>query len=109
MAGFRELLNEAKAAIREVDPAEAERMVRDGAVLLDVREADEFEQGAVPGSVFLPRGHLESQVEGKLPDRDRPVVVMCAGGVRSAFAARTMEQLGYGDVEFVPWTIGATM
>ena len=98
MAGFRELLNEAKAAIREVDPAEAERMVRDGAVLLDVREADEFEQGAVPGSVFLPRGHLESQVEGKLPDRDRPVVVMCAGGVRSAFAARTMEQLGYGDV-----------
>ncbi len=98
MAGFRELLNEAKAAIREVDPAEAERMVRDGAVLLDVREADEFEQGAVPGSVFLPRGHLESQVEGKLPDRDRPVVVMCAGWVRSAFAARTMEQLGYGDV-----------
>ena len=62
------------------------------------READEFEQGAVPGSVFLPRGHLESQVEGRLGDKAGPVVVMCAGGVRSAFAARTLGELGYTDV-----------
>jgi molybdopterin/thiamine biosynthesis adenylyltransferase len=52
----------------------------------------------VPGSVFLPRGHLESQVEGKLTDKATPVVVMCAGGVRSAFAARTLQELGYADV-----------
>jgi molybdopterin/thiamine biosynthesis adenylyltransferase/rhodanese-related sulfurtransferase len=95
MPSFRDLLSAAKAEIREVDPAEAEDMVAAGAVLLDIREADEFEQGAVPGSVFLPRGHLESQVEGKLPDKSTPVVVMCAGGVRSAFGARTLQELGY--------------
>ena len=98
MANFRDLLTEAKSQIREVTTAEADQLLDDGAVLLDVREADEFEQGAVPGSVFLPRGHLESQVEGRLTDKDRPVVVMCAGGVRSAFAARTLQELGYTDV-----------
>jgi molybdopterin/thiamine biosynthesis adenylyltransferase/rhodanese-related sulfurtransferase len=98
MASFRDLLNQAKSEIREVTTAEAEALIESGATLLDVREADEFEQGAVPGSVFLPRGHLESQVEGKLPDKDAPVVVMCAGGVRSAFAARTLQELGYTDV-----------
>ncbi|HMX65715.1 MAG TPA: ThiF family adenylyltransferase, partial [Microthrixaceae bacterium] len=98
MANFRDLLNAAKAEIREVSTAEAEEMIDGGATLLDVREADEFEQGAVPGSVFLPRGHLESQVEGRLGDKAGPVVVMCAGGVRSAFAARTLGELGYTDV-----------
>lgn len=98
MPSFRDLLNEAKSQIREVSTAEAEQMIADGATLLDVREADEFEQGAVPGSVFLPRGHLESQVEGKLTDKDATIVVMCAGGVRSAFAARTLGELGYTDV-----------
>ena len=98
MASFRDLLNAAKSEIREVEPEEAEALIGSGAILLDVREADEFEQGAVPGSVFLPRGHLESQVEGKLADKSTQVVVMCAGGVRSAFAARTLQELGYDDV-----------
>lgn len=98
MASFRELLNQARSGIREVSTAEAEELVDRGAILLDVREADEFEQGAVPGSVFLPRGHLESQIEGRLPDKSATVVVMCAGGVRSVFAAKTMQDLGYSDV-----------
>ncbi len=98
MANFRDLLNATKAEIREVGTAEAEDLVERGATLLDVREADEFEQGAVPGSVFLPRGHLESQIEGRIPDKSTTVVIMCAGGVRSVFAARTMQELGYSDV-----------
>lgn len=98
MSNFRELLSSTKSEITEVDTDTAERQIADGAVLLDVREADEFEQGAVPGSVFIPRGHLESQVEGRLLDKDAPVVVMCAGGVRSAFAAKTLTELGYSDV-----------
>ena len=65
---------------------------------LDVRELDEFEQGMIPGSVFIPRGHLESQAENKLPDRDTPIVIYCAGGNRSAFAAKTLQDLGYSDV-----------
>lgn len=98
MANFRDLLQRTKTEIREVDTDAAEDLLERGAVLLDVREADEFEQGAVPGSVFIPRGHLESQVEGRLLDKDAPVVVMCAGGVRSAFAAKTLTELGYSDV-----------
>jgi sulfur-carrier protein adenylyltransferase/sulfurtransferase len=93
----RELLAEAKSAIREVDPAEAEATLGQ-ALFLDVREPDEYEQGAIPGAVHLPRGHLEFQVEGRLPDKSTPVVVYCAGGVRSAFAAKTMGDLGYADV-----------
>lgn len=98
MSSFRELLNATKAEITEVSTAEAEALRAEGAVLLDVREADEFEQGAIPGAVFIPRGHLEGQVEGRLPDKDQKIVIHCAGGVRSAFAAKTLTELGYTDV-----------
>ena len=98
MANFRELLNKAKSEIREVTTAEAEDQRASGSLILDVREADEFEQGAVPGGVFIPRGHLEAQVEGRIGDKTTPIIVMCAGGVRSAFAARTLGELGYTDV-----------
>jgi sulfur-carrier protein adenylyltransferase/sulfurtransferase len=99
MASFRDLLRDTKSRIREVDTAQAETEVgRDGTVVLDVREPDEYEQGALPGAVHIPRGHLESQVESKVPDHDAHVVVYCAGGTRSAFAADTLAQLGYSDV-----------
>jgi molybdopterin/thiamine biosynthesis adenylyltransferase/rhodanese-related sulfurtransferase len=97
MASFRELLAQTKSRIREVDPATAEASLGD-ATFLDVRELDEFEQGMIPGAVFIPRGHLESQAETRLLDRDQPIVVYCAGGNRSAFAAETLEQLGFTDV-----------
>src|SRR5438309_8218075 len=99
MASFRELLKETKAQIREVDTAGAEDAIaRPGTVVLDVREPDEYEQGALPNAIHIPRGHLESQVENKVTDHDAPVVVYCAGGTRSAFAADTLAQLGYSDV-----------
>jgi molybdopterin/thiamine biosynthesis adenylyltransferase/rhodanese-related sulfurtransferase len=99
MATFRDLLNQTKSEIREVDTAEAEQM-RDvpGTVVLDVREPDEYEQGAIPESVHIPRGNLESNIEGRVPDHDTPLVVICAGGTRSAFAAKTLAELGYSDV-----------
>jgi sulfur-carrier protein adenylyltransferase/sulfurtransferase len=97
MPSFRELLKKTKSEIREIQPADAEPRVGE-ATFLDVRELDEFEQGMIPGAVFIPRGHLESQVENKIPDHDAPVVVYCAGGTRSAFAAKTMQDLGYTDV-----------
>src|SRR5918993_3663952 len=99
MATFRELLAATKAEIRETDPAEAEAAVRDrGAVVLDVREPDEHSQGAIPGSIHIPRGNLESNIENRVPDHDTPIVVQCASGVRSAFAAKTLAELGYTDV-----------
>ncbi len=99
MPNFRELLSQTKARIREISTEEAEAAREaDGAVVLDVREPDEYEQGAIPGSVHIARGHLESQVEGRLLDKGAPVIIVCAGGTRSAFAAETLGQLGYGDV-----------
>ena len=97
MSTPRELLNAAKAKIREIDPHEVADHL-DHYYLLDVREPDEFEQGAVPGAIHVPRGNLEFSVEGRLPDKSVPIAVYCAGGVRSAFAAQTLQELGYSDV-----------
>lgn len=99
MASFRELLAAAKAQIVEVDTTTAEGLVaRPGTVVLDVREPDEYEQGALVGALHIPRGHLEAQIEGKVLLKDTPIVTYCAGGVRSAFAAKTLTELGYTDV-----------
>jgi len=120
MPSFRDLLKQTKQQIREIDPSEAEGRLGD-ATFLDVRELDEFEQGTIPGAVFIPRGHLESKVENQLSNHDAPVVVYCAGGTRSAFAAKTLAELGYTDVvslaggfgrwknEGRPWITPATL
>ena len=76
--------------------------------LVDVREKDEFRQGYIPGAIHIPRGFLEMQAEQKLPDKQAEVVVYCAGGTRSAFAAKTLAELGYTNVKsanpgFVRW------
>ena len=105
MASYRELLSRAKANIREVQPEEAEERLG-SATFLDVREQDEHDQGTIPGSVFIPRGHLEGQAEAKLGSKDEPIVVYCAGGNRSAFAAETLQQLGYSDVVSVAGGFG---
>ena len=102
MPTFREMLAEAKAAVREIDPAQAEQeLTADKAVVLDVREPDEYEQGALAGAVHIPRGTLETSVEGRIPDKSSHLVIYCAAGVRSAFAAKTLQELGYTDVASV--------
>ncbi len=94
---YSDLLREAKASISEVNPAEAERLRAQGVTFVDVREASEWEQGFIPGALHISRSYLEQQVEAAVPDRDAPVVLYCAGGVRSAFAAQTLRQLGYAN------------
>jgi len=99
MASFRELLSAAKSRITEIDTSEVQRRIDAGdVVVLDVREPDEYEQGALLGALHIPRGHLEAQIEGNIVDKNQQVVVYCAGGVRSAFAADTLASLGYTDV-----------
>ena len=75
MATFRDLLAAAKAEIVEVDTEEAATRIDAGALVLDVREPDEYDEGALPGAIHIPRGHLEAQVEGRLVDKSAPVVV----------------------------------
>ena len=99
MPTFRDLLNKAKAEITEIDTATAaQRIAAGGVTVLDVREPDEFDQGALAGVVYIPRGHLEAQVENRIPDKTAPIIAYCASGVRSVFAAKTLQDLGYTDV-----------
>ncbi len=120
MPTSRDLLAKVKDQIAEIDGAEAEARLGQ-ALVLDVREPDEYEQGAIPGALHLPRGHLEGQVEGKVPDKSHPVIVHCASGFRSAFAAKTLQDLGYENVvnlsggfnrwkdEGRPWSVPRTL
>ncbi len=97
MPTTRELLQAARTEVREIEPHEVAARL-DHYRLLDVREPDEYTQGALPGAVHLPRGNLEFSVEGRLPDKDTPIAVYCAGGYRSIFAAKTLQDLGYREV-----------
>ena len=96
MASYRELLEQVKAEIEEIDPASARALLSEGeAVAVDVREQAEWDEGHVPGAAHVPRGFLESRIEQAAPDREQPVILYCASGARSAFAAKTLEELGY--------------
>jgi sulfur-carrier protein adenylyltransferase/sulfurtransferase len=114
MASGTELIRQVKERIKEVDPREVRDRLAgspdsasaNGAgagerpVVVDVREQHEFEEGHIPGALHVPRGHLESRIEGAAPDRSKPVVLYCASGNRSALAADTLERLlGYENVE----------
>jgi molybdopterin/thiamine biosynthesis adenylyltransferase/rhodanese-related sulfurtransferase len=94
---YRDIVSAAKQQIREVTPDDLERRLGELTVL-DIREADEFEQGAIPGAVFMPRGLLESSVATHLRSADQEVVLYCAGGARSALAAKTLQDMGYTNV-----------
>jgi molybdopterin/thiamine biosynthesis adenylyltransferase/rhodanese-related sulfurtransferase len=99
MPSFRELLAATKAQIREIDTAEADAARQQpGTVILDVREPEENEQGAIPGALHIARGTMESSIESRIPDKSTPIVIHCASGVRSVFAAKTLAELGYTDV-----------
>jgi molybdopterin/thiamine biosynthesis adenylyltransferase/rhodanese-related sulfurtransferase len=97
---FDALLRDIRGVTRELDAAELahERDRGRSPALIDVREADEHAQGTIPGAVHIPRGFLEIRIEAAVPDRATPVVVYCAGGTRSLFAARSLAELGYTDV-----------
>jgi molybdopterin/thiamine biosynthesis adenylyltransferase/rhodanese-related sulfurtransferase len=95
-----EVLRQIKSRIDEVDPAVVREQVSNGAVVIDVREPEEWSAGHVPGAVHVPKSYFESRIEGAVPDRSRHVVLYCASGNRSAWATRTMvEDLGYENVE----------
>jgi sulfur-carrier protein adenylyltransferase/sulfurtransferase len=100
MANYRELLSRVKAEIDEVDAQTARELLDSAAppVLVDVRRRDEWDEGHIPGAIHIPRGSLESRIEKAEPDRERPILVYCSAGERSAFAARTLGEMGYEDV-----------
>ncbi len=94
-------ISELRRSIVEITPREARRLQEQGAALVDVREPDEVAQGSPAGAVRIVRGFLELSVEEEIPDLDRPVLTMCAGGLRSLFAAHDLRELGYKDARSV--------
>jgi phage shock protein E len=107
---FQQLAADAKGRIREVTPAEAAKEQAAGAVLIDVRETEEFERGHAAGAVHLGRGVLELQIEELVPDVATPILLYCGGGSRSALSADSLQKMGYANVAsissgFRGWTM----
>jgi molybdopterin/thiamine biosynthesis adenylyltransferase len=117
MTGYRDLVKRALSQIEEVTPEDLEARLAE-VVLVDVRETGEYEQGAIPGARLLPRGLLERDIAGVVPDPTRRVVLYCAGGWRSALAAQSLQEMGYEKVSSLaggfdrwkaegrPWGVG---
>jgi sulfur-carrier protein adenylyltransferase/sulfurtransferase len=100
MPNYRELLQQVKSEIDEVDVTQAREILAgdDRPLVVDVRELDEWSEGRIPGAIHIPRGFLESRIEQAVPDRAQPIFLYCAAGNRSAFAAKSLEELGYENV-----------
>jgi sulfur-carrier protein adenylyltransferase/sulfurtransferase len=98
MLSYQDVVARARREITERTPAEVEARLVTGAVLIDVREPDEFDRGAIEGARPIPRGVLESTIRGQVPDPGREIVLYCAVGARSALAAKALGEMGYTDV-----------
>lgn len=97
MPSYSELVATARRAVEETDPSRVEARLQ-RATVIDVREADEYQAGTIPGAIFLPRGVLESQIEQRVPDRRQEIILFCAGGPRSILAAASLADMGYENV-----------
>jgi molybdopterin/thiamine biosynthesis adenylyltransferase/rhodanese-related sulfurtransferase len=113
MPGYRDILNQLRQTLVEISAEEVERLRETGEnpFLLDVRDADEYRAGHLPGAVNLPRGYLELRIEKLVPDQSTPLIAYCGGGTRSLFAAETLHRLGYRNVKsmaggYRKWTEG---
>jgi rhodanese-related sulfurtransferase len=98
MTRFARLTEDAKSRVREVSPSDAHELQKRGAVLIDVREGDEFVNAHAQGAVHLSRGVLELRIEALVPDVATPILCYCGGGSRSALAADSLQKMGYTNV-----------
>jgi rhodanese-related sulfurtransferase len=98
--GFQDLVAEAKKKITEISPTDAAAKAKSSgdAVIVDVREKDEFDESHIPDAVHISRGLLELEVEDRFPDRDMTIICHCGGGGRSALAAESLQKMGYKNV-----------
>ena len=97
-ARFNQLASDAKTRVREVSAAEASQEQAQGAVLIDVRESDEFENGHAQGAIHLSKGVVELGIEETVPNVSTPIILYCGGGSRSAIAADNLQKMGYTNV-----------
>ena len=93
--GFLTLVNDAKSRVKEISIDDYKKMPREGHLLIDVREDNEWAAGHVAGAVHLSKGIIERDIETKVPDKDTKLVLYCGGGFRSALVADNLQQMGY--------------
>ena len=96
--GFQDLVADAKKRITEISPTDAAAKAKSNAVIVDVREKDEFDESHIPDAIHMSRGMLELEVEDKFPDRNVTIICHCGGGGRSALAAESLQKMGYKNV-----------
>jgi rhodanese-related sulfurtransferase len=98
-SGFEKLVGHAKEKIIEISPGEAAEKLKSGeAVIIDVREKDEWDDGHIPDAVHMSRGTVELEIEEKVPDPNAMIICHCGGGGRSALAAESLQRMGYKNV-----------
>ena len=98
MPEFKQLVDEVKKEVNEVEAADIQKMKADGAAVIDVREREDSEKGTIPGAVAIPRGVLELNIDQVTTDKDKPLVLYCGGGSRSALAAFMLQKMGFRKV-----------
>jgi rhodanese-related sulfurtransferase len=98
---FKQIVDEAKQKIAQVTPTEASQKQQQGAILIDVRETEDFAKEHARGALHLSRGTIEWKIEETIPDTAAPILCYCGGGSRSALVAESLQRMGYTNVASV--------
>jgi molybdopterin/thiamine biosynthesis adenylyltransferase/rhodanese-related sulfurtransferase len=98
MGSYRDYFNDLKTRVTEATPQQVQELLKGDVQLGDVREKNEWDEGHLPGAAFVPKSYLEQWAEDRLPSKDKPTILYCAGGVRSVMAADALQKLGYTNV-----------
>ena len=96
---FQKLVADTKTRVTEISAADAAQEVQQGALLIDVRESDEWDESHALGAVHMSRGTIELDIEEKAPSLDTPIICHCGGGSRSALVAESLQKMGYTNVK----------
>jgi rhodanese-related sulfurtransferase len=98
MPEFKQLVDEIKKDVKEIDLADLKKMQAEGACVIDVREREDSDKGTIPGATAIPRGALELNIDQVTTDKEQPIVLYCGGGSRSALAAYMLQKMGFRKV-----------
>jgi phage shock protein E len=96
---FEKLAADAKSRIQEISPGDAYQQQKQGVLLIDTREAEEFAKEHVEGAIHLSKGVIELKIEPTVPDTSTPIICYCGGGYRSALAVDNLQKMGYTNVQ----------
>jgi len=98
---FQNMSDHAIARVNSIEPSQVDRLVTDGALLLDIRDKEEHDKANIQGSINLSRGKLEMNIEGIIPDLNSNIICYCNANNRGALSAATLQDMGYKNATFI--------